>query len=104
MHEVQHAIQEIEWFAKGSGAKGENYRLSHGEAEARNIQNRLNLWDKFRAKIVKDNNPVGDDYHAWIRGENDTKTFKQAYDDDGGGDLAPDFTEAMAKKLLIVVK
>ena len=104
MHEVQHAIQEIEGFAKGSGAKGENYRLSHGEAEARNVQNRLNLGDKFRAKIVKDNNPVGDDYHAWIRGENDTKTFKQAYDDDGGGDLAPDFTEAMAKKLLIVVK
>ena len=100
MHEVQHAIQEIEGFAKGSGAKGENYRLSHGEAEARNVQNRLNLGDKFRAKIVKDNNPVGDDYHAWIRGENDTKTFKQAYDDDGGGDLAPDFTEAMAKKAI----
>ena len=46
MHEVQHAIQEIEGFAKGSGAKGENYRLSHGEAEARNIQNRLNLEQK----------------------------------------------------------
>ena len=100
MHEVQHAIQEIEGFAKGSGAKGENYRLSHGEAEARNVQNRLNLGDKFRAKIVKDNNPVGDDYHAWIRNENDIKTFKQAYDDDGGGDLAPDFTEAMAKKAI----
>ena len=100
MHEVQHAIQNIEGFAKGSGAKGENYRLSHGEAEARNVQNRLNLGDKFRAKIVKDNNPVGDDYHAWIRGENDIKTFKQAYDDDGGGDLAPDFTEAMAKKAI----
>ena len=100
MHEVQHAIQEIEGFAKGSGEKGESYRLSHGEAEARNVQNRLNLGDKFRAKIVKDNNPVGDDYHAWIRGENDIKTFKQAYDDDGGGDLAPDFTGAMAKKAI----
>ena len=100
MHEVQHAIQEIEGFAKGSGAKGENYRLSHGEAEARNVQNRLNLGDKFRAKIVKDNNPVGDDYHAWIRDESDIKTFKQAYNDDGGGDLTPDFTEAMAKKAI----
>ena len=99
MHEVQHAIQDIEGFAKG-----ENYRLSHGEAEARNVETRLNLGDKFRVKIVKDNNPVGDDYHAWIRNENDIKTFKQAYDDDGGGDLEPDFTEAMAKKLLIVVK
>ena len=100
MHEVQHAIQEIENFARGSGKKGESYRLSHGEAEARNVQNRLNLGDKFRAKIVKDNNPVGDDYHAWIRDESDIKTFKQAYDDDGGGDLAPDFTEAMAKKAI----
>ena len=105
MHEVQHAIQEIEGFAKGSGAKGENYRLSHGEAEARNVQNRLNLGDKFRAKIVKDNNPAIDDnhmfdYHTWIRDESDIKTFKQAYDDDGGGDLTPDFTEAMAKKAI----
>lgn len=100
MHEVQHAIQEIEGFAKGSGAKGKNYRLSHGEAEARNVQNRLNLGDKFRVKIVKDNNQVGDDYHTWIRDESDIKTFKQAYNDDGRGDLTPDFTEAMAKKAI----
>ncbi|WP_178140382.1 LPD23 domain-containing protein [uncultured Campylobacter sp.] len=45
MHEVQHAIQDIEGFAKGSSEKGESYRLSHGEAEARNVQNRLNLDD-----------------------------------------------------------
>ena len=100
MHEVQHAIQEIEDFAKGSGEKGESYRLSHGEAEARNVETRLNLGDKFRVKIVKDNNQVGDDYHTWIRDESDIKTFKQAYNDDGGGDLTPDFTEAMAKKAI----
>ena len=105
MHEVQHAIQDIEGFARGSGEKGESYRLSHGEAEARNVQNRLNLGDKFRVKIVKDNNPAIDDnhmfdYHTWIRDESDIKTFKQAYNDDGGGDLTPDFTEAMAKKAI----
>ena len=105
MHEVQHAIQDIEGFARGSGEKGESYRLSHGEAEARNVQNRLNLGDKFRVKIVKDNNPAIDDnhmfdYHTWIRDESDIKTFKQAYNDDGGGDLAPDFTGAMAKKAI----
>ncbi|MDU2008918.1 MAG: LPD23 domain-containing protein [Campylobacter concisus] len=100
MHEVQHAIQDIEGFAKGLGAKGENYRLSHGEAEARNVETRLNLGDKFRVKIVKDNNQVGDDYHTWIRDESDIKTFKQTYNDDGGGDLTPDFTEAMAKKAI----
>lgn len=100
MHEVQHAIQDIEGFAKGLGGKGENYRLSHGEAEARNVETRLNLGDKFRVKIVKDNNQAGDDYHTWIRDESDIKTFKQAYNDDGGGDLTPDFTEAMAKKAI----
>lgn len=100
MHEVQHAIQDIEGFAKGLGAKDENYRLNHGEAEARNVETRLNLGDNFRVKIVKDNNQVGDDYHTWIRDESDIKTFKQAYNDDGGGDLTPDFTEAMAKKAI----
>ena len=57
MHEVQHAIQEIEDFAKGSGAKGENYRLSHGEAEARNVQNRLNLDGKAHPHETFDVNP-----------------------------------------------
>nr|WP_315059070.1 LPD23 domain-containing protein [uncultured Campylobacter sp.] len=57
MHEVQHAIQKIEDFAKGSGAKGENYRLSHGEAEARNVQNRLNLDGKAHPHETFDVNP-----------------------------------------------
>ena len=57
MHEVQHAIQEIEDFAKGSGAKGENYRLSHGEAEARNVQNRLNLGGDTHPYETFDANP-----------------------------------------------
>ena len=57
MHEVQHAIQEIEDFAKGSGAKGENYRLSHGEAEARNVQNRLNFGGKTHPHETFDVNP-----------------------------------------------
>ena len=78
----------------------DTYRKIHGEAEARNVEARLNLGDKFRVKIVKDNNQVGDDYHTWIRDESDIKTFKQAYNDDGGGDLTPDFTEAMAKKAI----
>ena len=78
----------------------ETYRKIHGEAEARNVEARLNLSDKFRVKIVKDNNPAIDDNHTWIRDEDDIKTFKQAYNDDGGGDLTPDFTEAMAKKAI----
>ena len=49
MHEIQHAIQDIEGFAKGSNTNDKKYALSHGEAEARNVQNRLNLNKKDRA-------------------------------------------------------
>ena len=48
MHEIQHAIQDIEGFAKGSNTNDKKYALSHGEAEARNVQNRLNLNKKDR--------------------------------------------------------
>ena len=49
MHEIQHAIQDIEGFAKGSNTNDKKYALSHGEAEARNVQNRLDLNKKGRA-------------------------------------------------------
>lgn len=49
MHEIQHAIQDIEGFAKGSNTNNKKYALSHGEAEARNVQNRLDLNKKGRA-------------------------------------------------------
>ena len=49
MHEIQHAIQDIEGFAKGSNTNDKKYALSHGEAEARNVQNRLDLNKKDRA-------------------------------------------------------
>ena len=48
MHEIQHAIQDIEGFAKGSNTNDKKYALSHGEVEARNVQNRLNLNKKDR--------------------------------------------------------
>ena len=48
MHEIQHAIQDIEGFAKGSNTNDKKYALSHGEAEARNVQNRINLNKKDR--------------------------------------------------------
>ncbi|EAH4719710.1 hypothetical protein D6H77_02555 [Campylobacter upsaliensis] len=43
-HEIQHAIQDIEGFAYGehlSMYSKDNYRLRHGEVEARNVQKRL---------------------------------------------------------------
>ncbi|EDP6925908.1 hypothetical protein GWW55_00735 [Campylobacter upsaliensis] len=43
-HEIQHAIQDIEGFAYGERLEQiskDNYRLRHGEVEARNIQERM---------------------------------------------------------------
>ena len=57
MHEAQHAIQEIEDFARGSSARDETYSLYHGEAEARNVQNRLNLDGKAHPHETFDVNP-----------------------------------------------
>ena len=57
MHEAQHAIQEIEDFARGSSARDETYTLYHGEAEARNVQNRLNLGGDTHPYETFDANP-----------------------------------------------
>ncbi|EOG2479168.1 hypothetical protein ACK8U2_001627, partial [Campylobacter upsaliensis] len=43
-HEIQHAIQDIEGFAYGERLEQiskDNYRLRHGEVEARNVQKRM---------------------------------------------------------------
>ena len=41
-HEIQHAIQDIEGFGFGEKIRDDkNYRLRHGEVEARNVQKRL---------------------------------------------------------------
>ncbi|EJF0803746.1 hypothetical protein M7831_001823, partial [Campylobacter upsaliensis] len=53
-HEIQHAIQDIEGFAYGERLEQidkDNYRLRHGEAEARNVQKRLDLDARAYAKI-----------------------------------------------------
>lgn len=43
LHELQHAIQDREGFAKGGSGKEENYRRLAGEAEARATQARMNM-------------------------------------------------------------
>lgn len=53
LHEVQHAIQELENFSKGSMAKGNSaeYAASSGENEARNVQRRLFMTPEERRSI-----------------------------------------------------
>ena len=43
LHEVQHAIQDIEGFAKGGNTKREHYNQLAGEVEARNVEKRANM-------------------------------------------------------------
>ncbi|MDY3326692.1 ParB N-terminal domain-containing protein [Riemerella anatipestifer] len=40
IHEIQHAIQDIEGFAKGGNGTDVDYKRKAGEVEARNVQNR----------------------------------------------------------------
>ena len=55
LHEMQHAIQSIEGFARGSSANGETYdeyRRAAGEIEARDVQARANYTAEQRAAIA----------------------------------------------------
>lgn len=50
MHEIQHWVQSKEGFATGGTRGDANYAKLHGEAEARNVQTRLDLDDAARAQ------------------------------------------------------
>lgn len=50
MHEIQHWVQSKEGFATGGTGGDANYAKLHGEAEARNVQTRLDLDDAARAQ------------------------------------------------------
>lgn len=48
LHEVQHAIQDIEGFAMGGNTKSEGYNRLAGEVEARNVEKRANMTTQER--------------------------------------------------------
>lgn len=54
LHEMQHAIQDIEGFAKGSNTIGLDYWNSAGEIEARDVANRLGLNEQQRKDVRPD--------------------------------------------------
>ncbi len=47
-HELQHAVQDAEGFARGGAPGMVDYRRLAGEVEARNVQNRLNMTPEQR--------------------------------------------------------
>lgn len=52
IHEIQHAIQELEGFEGGVDGGAPGYRDAAGEVEARNVQARFNLSAAERAQIA----------------------------------------------------
>ncbi|MDR1897275.1 MAG: hypothetical protein LBR10_10850, partial [Prevotellaceae bacterium] len=51
-HEIQHALQHIEGFARGANASDKNYLRSADEAEARNIEHRINMTPEQRRALL----------------------------------------------------
>ncbi len=54
-------------------------------------------------EIIKEYNSADDDYHTWIRNEDDIKTFSETLldtDYEEGEDFAPDYTWNMAQKAI----
>ena len=49
-------------------------------------------------EIILKSNPAEDDYHTWIRSEDDIQTFYEVFEE--AYDVTPDFTEADVQKAL----
>jgi hypothetical protein len=69
------------------------------------ISDALNVNKSHQLSVIKDNNPAPDDIHAWIRAEEDIKTYEEAINDNGGiEDLTPDYKSDDIKKALMTGK
>ena len=69
-HEIQHAVQNIEKFATGSGSGLEHHTLSYGEIEARNVERR------FSSEFQKQHPHQSSELNPKIRAQN-IKDFKK---------------------------
>lgn len=81
MHEIQHAIQEIEGFGKGSSVKLETQKL---EGKVKDLQQQLD-------KLLQDNKDLADLYSAVQKAENEMLTN----DDVDSDTLQKDFDSAL---------
>ncbi len=54
---------------------------------------------KKQLKIIQKENPAPDDYHTWIRSQDDIKTFDEVIDDDESFEWG-DFSKEEAKRAL----
>jgi hypothetical protein len=66
-HEIQHAIQHIEGFARGANSSDDNYKFSAGEAEANNVQRRMGMTpEQRRASLAEETEDVAREDQEFI--------------------------------------
>jgi hypothetical protein len=77
-------------YAQNTGIKGlDNSSFFNDEKSLKSKQ----------LEVINKNNAAPDDYHTWIRSEDDIKTFDEAFFKEGEySGFDPDFTENMAKE------
>ncbi|MFQ6341367.1 LPD23 domain-containing protein [Campylobacter sp. VTCC 70190] len=81
-HEIQHAVQDIEGFGYGFKdivLSDENFNLyykQHGEAEARNVQRRLDTDNKREIRTYKSSIPINKRRIAFWENEKDKDAWK----------------------------
>lgn len=77
-------------YAQNTGIKGlDNSSFFNDEKSLKSKQ----------LEVINKNNAAPDDYHTWIRSEDDIKTFDEAFFEEGEySGFDPDFTENMAKE------
>ena len=69
VHEIQHAIQHIEGFAKGGSVHNSNYINLAGEVEARNAQKRKNMTsEEKRQSLLAETEDVAEESKIYIFG------------------------------------
>ncbi len=105
VHEIQHAIQEVEGFARGedpSNGSFDAYRRSAGETESRNVERRMDYSDRQRREsLASDTEDVprdeqivrfgdGESQQAWMQGDFKTRQTEAV---DNKGRVAPNLKE-----------
>lgn len=87
----------------GKGGEGlELYSESNGRYMDDGVPNKDDLKRK-QLEIILKHNPANDNYHTWIRNENDIKTFEEALNDADYVDydeFIPDWNRSMANEAL----
>ena len=90
-----------------SDTSSTKYSMQENKNNTQELDNGSFSLKQNQLEIIKNNNPVEDDYHTWIRNIDDIKTFEETLNDsdykeyfEAGEDFDETYTAEMAKKAL----